>query len=321
MMPFYEFGLLGYPLEHSFSPIIHRSALQAMGIEGSYNLYPVMPSPQGRENALQLLASLRAGRIKGLNITVPYKRSFLADFDELTPTAQAVGAVNTVFMQNRRLVGENSDVAGFLVDIGGQLNLAGPRGWQCPGNALPATAGNHPRTALLLGAGGAARAVAYGLAISGWQVILLARRPAQAAGLARQLADCCEEGVILAWSMPLGVAALRTITSQVGVSLVVNTTPVGMYPQTGRSPWPAAVRFPRQAIAYDLVYNPPETLFLKQARKDGLRTANGLGMLVEQAAISLQCWLGRDVPREPMFRALETRLAAAETPSRERGNC
>jgi len=275
-----KLGLTGYPLGHSLSPRLHHAALAAMQLAGEYRLYPVAPEETG--GLERLLARLRCGELHGLNVTIPHKQNVLPLLDRCSPAVERIGAANTLRMCDGQLLGENTDAAGFLIDV--QRLLAR--------QALP-----HGQCALVLGAGGSARAVVYALAQAGWQVGVAARRPEQAEALAAQLAGC---GALYALSLEAGV--LRRLAP---VSLLVNTTPVGMAPNPQASPWPQDVPLPDGAAIYDLVYNPAETQLLCAGRAAGLAVANGLGMLIEQAALALEAWSGLRVPRRAMWQAVQ----------------
>ena len=273
-------GLTGWPLGHSLSPRLHQAALAALHLVGEYRLYPVPPLPEGQGALAELVQQMRLGRLHGLNVTIPHKQSVLPLLDELTPAASAIGAVNTIYRRAGRLVGHNTDAPGFLADLE-QLGFAG--------------LASEPRPkALVLGAGGAARAVCCALAQAGWQVCITARRFEQASALAANLN---------AQSWAASALTFEPASLLLPFSLIINTTPVGMYPDVQANPWPAGIPFPPGAAVYDLVYNPPETALIRAARAAGLPAANGLGMLVEQAALAFEVWTGRTVPRLPMLKA------------------
>jgi shikimate dehydrogenase len=285
----YRLGLIGYPLGHSLSPGIHQAALQAMELPGEYRLYPVEPLPEGQTALKQLVERVRLGELDGLNVTIPHKPSVLPLLDELTPTAEGIGAVNTIYRDGHRMLGDNTDAPGFLADL----------------ERLGVT---EPGLALVLGAGGSARSVVFGLAARGWQVQLAARRLDQAQALAQAIART---------DPAYTPAALRLsrqdIASALPVELIVNTTPVGMSPILEADPWPSGLPLPEGTFVYDLIYNPAETWLLRAARFTGLRYANGLGMLVEQAALALERWTGQPVPRQAMWLALEEFIAASQS--------
>jgi shikimate dehydrogenase len=271
-----ESGLIGYPLGHSLSPQLHQAAFKALGLEGRYRLFPIAPMPEGEAPLRALLETLRAGDLDGLNVTIPHKQAVIPWLDELSPVAQAVGAVNTLFRRGNRLCGDNTDVPGFLADL--------------------RSVGVDPTLAdfaLVLGAGGSARAVVYALLQSGWAVTLAARRPGVTLGYAGQSIS----------AVPLTLQALRPLIKD--CRLIVNTTPVGMTPQVDASPWPEDLPFPPGAAVYDLVYNPPVTRLVQQARQAGRVAGTGLGMLVEQAALSFERWVGQAPSIQAMRQAVD----------------
>jgi shikimate dehydrogenase len=261
-------GLIGYPLGHSLSPKIHSAALEACGLQGEYSLFPI--APDDMQGLKDLLALVRRGEIHGLNVTIPHKQNVIPLLDDLTPSAQSIGAVNTISMRDGKLMGDNTDAPGFLADLKNFLTTE--------------TRGHRGKNALVLGAGGSARAVVYALVHDGWNVTLSARRPEQA----QQLASI--------YQLPI-TTDLRPLT----FDFLVNTTPVGMSPNVDASPWPTDILFPPNAAVYDLVYNPRETKLVRDARVAGLPARTGLGMLIEQAALAFEIWTGQKVPREILF--------------------
>jgi shikimate dehydrogenase len=278
----YRLGLTGYPLEHSFSPQLHTAALKACGLQGEYRLYPVTLGDIA--GLMELLQRVRSGVLHGLNVTIPYKQSVLPLLDEVTETARRIGAVNTICLRDGALLGENTDAAGFLADL---------RGW------LSAQRQEHGgiQSALVLGAGGSARAVVYALHSAGWQVCAAARRLEQAQALRWAIASEAE-------ALELSGEAMAALAADRRLDLVVNTTPLGMGALVAESPWPQGVPLPGMAFVYDLVYNPPETALLRAARDAGLKCANGLGMLIEQARLAFKLWTGCEVRREVMEQAM-----------------
>jgi len=279
-----QLGLIGYPLGHSLSPEIHKAAFKACGLQGDYSLFPISPDDSGGfEN---LLARVRDGEITGLNVTIPHKQNIIPYLDELTQTASTIGAVNTIYMQDRVLTGDNTDVAGFLADL--QKLLA----------ARPQLS-TDKKSALVLGAGGAARAVVYALVNDGWKVTITDILPEQSSALIAQF-SLPESQLKSIESEP---TAFHSLLPE--LNLIVNATPVGMSPNVDGSPWPENLAFPPEAAVYDLIYNPGETKLVKDAHAAGLPAVTGLGMLVGQAAIAFKIWTGRGVPLEPLFAAVE----------------
>ncbi len=280
----FQLGLIGWPLEHSLSPFIHTAAMQAMGLGGAYRLFLVRPTPGGDKQLRALLDRTRSGELDGLNVTRPYKTTVMKHLDELTPVAEAIGAVNTILAIDGRLVGDNTDKDGFLFDLEATLS--------------PEVGG-----ALILGSGGAARAVALGLAESGWQIWVSARSLDRAQELANGLQS---RGAAIS-GIQLSSKLIESISSE--CKLIVNATPLGMFPQTKTSPWPADVPLPPAVVVYDLVYAPRETVLTIAASEEGLAAVTGLGMLVEQAALSFERWTGLTAPRSLMRRTALTALS------------
>ena len=270
--------LLGYPLGHSLSPRIHNAALQAVNLtDWRYDLLPVPPA-----DLAAAMQRLRQPNCVGGNVTIPHKQAVIPYLDALTPAAEAIGAVNTIFVREGRRWGDNTDAAGFWEAL------------QQAFGALP------PRQAVVLGAGGAARAAGYALATRGWALTFVARRLAQAAALARAARG---------WGSPAAHAvpwdALAAVSWQpADDALVVNCTPVGMAPHPEGDPWPEALPLPPRGAVYDMVYNPRPTRLVQRARAAGLPTADGLGMLVAQAALAFTRWTGRPAPHEVMWQAV-----------------
>jgi shikimate dehydrogenase len=308
-MEAYHLGLVGYPLGHSRSPAIHRAALHAAGLVGEYRLYPIPPMPQGAAGLEALLSRMRIGDITGLNVTIPHKQLVVPLLDGLTPTAQAIGAVNTILLKDGRLLGDNTDAQGFLADLRrlaaevfteGRADTHASR----PVSAAPA--------ALVLGAGGSARAVVFALWHAGFRVIIAARRPEAGEQIIHQFENSSTGALTtpltrLLSAIPFDLASLTRLIApdESRITFVVNTTPLGMHPDTNASPWPVGLPFPQGSVVYDLVYNPVETLLVQQARQAGLRAFTSLGMLVEQAALAFELWTGQPAPREVMHLAAE----------------
>jgi shikimate dehydrogenase len=278
-------GLIGFPLDHSLSPNLHAAALKILGLNGVYRLYPAPPGPQGDKTIRDLFKQMRRGQLQGLNVTIPHKQAVIPYLDELTPTAFAIGAVNTIVNKGGKLIGDNTDCSGFLADLVVQLKNAG----------LKQLTDRVGKSALVLGAGGSARAVVFGLLQNGWQVSIATRRPEQARELMQSLS-----------SHPMLAGGMNILHSKAAqdIQLIVNTTPLGMHPNVEASPWPANLPFPQKVFIYDLVYNPPETVLLRSARNNGLPASNGLGMLVRQAELAFHAWTGLVPPWEVMYQAV-----------------
>jgi shikimate dehydrogenase len=290
----YQFGLTGYPLEYSLSPRIHMAALRVSNLQGEYKLYPVPPMPQGQGDLIDLLDRMKVGELHGLNVTIPHKQVIIPLLDGLTPPASAIGAVNAIYQDGSKLIGDNTDASGFKTDL--HRFFAELKTSKRYTMALP-------KTALVLGAGGSAHAVVYALVKDGWRILVAARRLEQAQELSQSFARLPDgETVELIPSLLLEQGAIRDVTD--GISLIINTTPLGMAPQVNSSPWPSKVPFPPGAFVYDLVYNPPETALVRAARAAGLPARTGLGMLVEQAALGFERWTGLTAPRQAMWESV-----------------
>lgn len=277
-------GLIGYPLEHSLSPQLHSAALQAAGRQGEYRLYPLALADAALELP-KLVERLRRGELDGLNVTIPYKQSLAALVDELTPAAARIRAVNTLYCTGGKVWGDNTDAPAFWQEFSA-LEASQPARMRSPAPV-----------ALVLGAGGAARAVVYALLQGGWQVRVAARRPAQAEELLAALGA----------PAPLEVCTLSAADLQRGaggVQALVNTTPLGMHPQVQGCPWPEELALPAGAVVYDVIYNPSRTVLLQRACRQGLAQRGGLGMLVEQAALAFERWSGYRPERDLLFQAV-----------------
>lgn len=263
-------GVLGWPLEHTLSPVIHNSAFRAVGLDWIYLRWPVPP-----ELLKDAVSGLRALDASGANVTMPHKETIVELLDGLSDEARAIGAVNTVARVDQALIGHNTDVTGFV------QFLAGDAGWRAGG-----------KEALVLGAGGAARAVVKALADLGTERIAIsARRPERVADLIRIARDGSSEASASSWDGAADAVARA--------DLIVNTTPVGM---GGEDLLPDA-GFRRGQCVVDLVYRPPTTPFVARARGAGADAWGGLGMLVHQAAESFRIWTAHEPPIEIMSAA------------------
>ena len=281
-MPRYV-GLLGYPLSHSISPAFQQAAFDHYGMEVRYELWSTPPEALEPE-----VSKLRCSPYLGANVTVPHKERIAALVDEVDPHARAVGAVNTIVASGDRLVGYNTDGYGFTTS----LQEAG--GYDPGGKRV-----------LLLGAGGAGRAAAFSLVAAGAASVTIANRTvSRAESLARDAGGAAKNVA----AIPAAGVLLSKAAS--GSDLIVNSTSVGMRhgEAEGLSPLDAAL-IPAGSLVYDMVYNPPETPLMRDARKAGARILGGLMMLVYQGAASFKLWTGSPAPLKVM--ANEGRRALA----------
>jgi shikimate dehydrogenase len=261
--------LIGWPAAHSRSPLIHHYWLRTLGIEGGYNIEAVPP-----EGFADFVLHLSSRGFVGANVTLPHKERALA-LSTPDPRARAVGAANTLWYDNDELRSTNTDIEGFI----NNLDACAP-GWDAATEAL------------VLGAGGASRAVVFGLIERGIKRVHLANRTiARARLLADQFGACVD---------PVEWDAIDDLLP--GSALLVNTTSLGMHGQ------PAleidVSRLPAPAVVADLVYVPLDTALLSAARARGLRTADGLGMLLHQAVRGFELWFGQRPRVTPELRAL-----------------
>ncbi len=269
------FALIGDPVEGSLSPPMYNAAFRHLGMDCVYVAFRV-PSTSLRE----AVRGVRAMGIRGLNVTHPHKLSILPLLDDLHPSAREVGAVNTVKNEEGRLVGFNTDGEGAVNFLRERLgSLRGSR-------------------VVILGAGGAARALAFSLLREGVELTVLNRTPSRARRLVLELR---RRGGKAEWG-GLGREEIRGALS--GADLLINATPVGM---DSTETLVTSDLMHRDLFVLDLVYHPPETALMREARRAGARAENGLGMLLHQAALAFTLFTGRKAPLEVMRRALRGR--------------
>ncbi|UFS72845.1 shikimate dehydrogenase [Geomonas sp. RF6] len=277
-------GIVGYPVSHSLSPLMHNAAFGELGLNMVYLPFSVAPEalPQG-------VAGLAALGVRGFNVTIPHKVAILPLLHEITPEARAIGAVNTVLNRDGLLTGYNTDGIGLLRALEGEFGFY-PAG----------------RSVLLLGAGGAARSAVAALSLAGAARVVVANRTKErgeelVASVAPHL-----PGTLLQ-SAPFTLLSDAGFLS--GFDLLVNTTSVGM----GGSAFGdlALTGLPPHAAIYDMVYAPLETPLMEQGRGVGLPVANGIGMLVAQGEAAFTIWTGQQPPAGCMKRAVLEGIGAA----------
>ncbi|HXG24871.1 MAG TPA: shikimate dehydrogenase [Chthonomonadales bacterium] len=278
-------GVFGYPVEHSLSPAMHNAAIAALGIPFAYLPFSVRPEDIGP--AIRSLAILG---IIGVNLTIPHKERVLPFLDEVTPEAQAVGAVNTVHNDGGRLIGYNTDGVGFLAPL------------KASGITL------NDRQVVVLGAGGAARSVVHSLAQEGAWIALANRTPERAVHLAEAVNAATGRSAARCFGLE-DTAALADALAK--AQLLVNTTSVGMSPHDEEMPPIPLDALHPGLLVYDLIYNPVKTKLLLAAERAGARTLNGVQMLVHQGAVAFRIWTGKEPPLEVMEQAVNTHLESA----------
>jgi shikimate dehydrogenase len=275
-------GIVGDPIEHSLSPAMHNAAFKAAELD-----YVYVPFRLPRGSARICTEAMRALGIRGLNVTVPHKVDVLQYLDSVDAQAARIGAVNTIVNDSGRLRGYNTDVAGFGQGVR-------ERGIDV-----------REMQVVVLGAGGAARAVVFALVDCGARVTILNRDEGKAASLARDVSTSC--------GCPVAHGALTQtmLESRLpGAALLVNTTSVGMSPQSDATPCPRGLLRPDLAVC-DIVYNPRETLLLREALACGAVTVDGVEMLVRQGAMAFELWTGASAPVDVMRSVVVTELGHA----------
>ena len=275
-------GIFGYPIRHSISPPMHQAAFDHAGIDASYEAWETHPDALAKG-----VRGLRSGQYLGANVTVPHKQAVMEHLDEVDGLARRIGAVNTIINSDSRLLGTNTDAEGFITSlkIHGDINPSG-------------------LDAVLVGAGGAARAAAHALAYAGIGSLTIANRTIDRA---QALADEIEVHGVDAQAMGLSDAGYASACR--GADLLINSTSVGMLhgPAEDTSPVPnGAIR--TGTVVYDMVYNPPDTSLLQNAESAGARVVGGLPMLVYQGAAAWSRWTGKDAPVDVMFEAARSAL-------------
>jgi len=248
-------GLLGHPLVHSLSPLMHNIALQTLEIKGNYQLFDVE-----EKELISCVSGLKSLGCLGFNVTIPYKRRIIDLLDEITPKAAEIGAVNLVKWSQGKFVGDNSDAPGFIRSL--------------------KEAGFDPtaKRALIVGSGGAARAVAVGLRDSCCQIYVTSR----------------QKPISLFWNQFDWLELKKDLA--VSVDLVVDCTPVGMYPDVNAPPVLDPRLYSQDTVFCDLVYNPQKTTLIRIAKATKHKVITGDGMLLHQGAISFESWFSVKAP-------------------------
>jgi shikimate dehydrogenase len=275
-------GLIGYRLKHSISPIFQQAAFDYLGLDIRYEVWET-----AKDELPNVMEGIRDASKLGANVTIPYKEAVLPLLDDVDSDARRIGAVNTIVNRGDKLIGYNTDSSGFL-------------------RALREDGGFSPRNkrAVLLGAGGVARAVGFALVGAGVKsLVILNRTQGRGEALAWDLKVSDTEVVALSWKDG------KTLTALAECNLLVNCTSVGMKDSAGEGRSPIGIGLiPKRALVYDVVYNPIETPLLAAAKKAGARTLGGLPMLVYQGAASFELWTGKSAPIDMMMRVAKRAL-------------
>ncbi len=274
--------LIGYPVGHSMSAVMHNAAFQELGLDFRYELQSVRPEALGRF----ISTTMRRPDVRGASVTIPHKVSAMDHLDEVDEAARRIGAVNTIVNEDGWLRGYNTDSVGAMRSL--DEAFGGLRGSKV----------------VILGAGGAARAISYQLATEVEELVILNRTQGRAVKLADDLTGFSECGS--------NISALRLSCDNLGKALdgadiVINATSVGMKPNIDASPIDSKL-LKSDLLVLDIVYNPPRTRLLREAEEAGARTLTGVGMLVYQGAAAFKLWTGMDAPEEAMMRSVEEAL-------------
>lgn len=260
-------GIIGHPVAHSLSPLMHNRAASLLGLDYVYSAFDVAP-----QNLKSALTGMRSLGVAGLNVTVPYKEKVIPFLDSFDEEAALIGAVNTITLKNGKLIGSNTDGAGFIRSL--KQKGFRPRG----------------KSAAIIGAGGSARAIGVALCRAGVSKLTVINRSAtRGRRLARTLSKLGDVS-FAASNKSFAAAAAEE------ADIIVQTTPCGMkisdaLPLSG-------IGFHKGQWVYDIIYSPIETRFLKKARLKGAKTLNGLSMLVYQGSESFKIWTGRSFPED-----------------------
>ena len=267
-------GVIGDPIEHTLSPIMHNAAFKALKLDFAFLAFKVKAA-----DVEKAVSGMRALGIHGLNVTMPHKSAVINYLDEVDQAAKAIGSVNTILNKDGRLFGFNTDGVGALQAL--RENGVEPRG----------------KKVLLLGAGGAARAIAYTLAREADELVILNRTAKQAAELANLLKQTFDRKVV---ADTLSSNAIKDTLQD--SDLLINATSVGMKPNANKTP--VAFEWLRPDLAVmDIVYNPVETKLAKDAKAAGAKVVSGFEMLIYQGAASFEIWTGHSAPVEVMRHA------------------
>jgi shikimate dehydrogenase len=271
------YGIIGYPVKHSLSPIMQTAAFEELGIDAVYVPFEVKP-----ENLKSAVEGLKALNVKGFNVTVPHKEKIIENLDFLSDEAEVIGAVNTVKNEKGKLTGYNTDAEGFIRSLKEEgVDVKGKR-------------------VLMFGAGGAAKAVGYSLLRERVKFLNVVNRNFSRT---KQLGDLLGKfGNVLIY--PLKEGTVEILLKD--VDLIVNTTSVGLK-DTDPHLFDYS-KIPEGVVVVDIIYNPPETPLLKAAKEKKCKVINGLGMLVHQGAVAFEIWTGEKAPVEKMRKVLEEEL-------------
>jgi shikimate dehydrogenase len=267
-------GIIGDPVEHTISPAMHNAAFREIGLD-----YVYVPFKVRKENLADAIRSLKALNIRGLNVTLPHKVSAMAYLDDIDELARYTGAINTIVNREGYLKGYNTDAPGFINALAAEkVQLAG-------------------KNVIIIGAGGASRAISFILADKGAELTILNRHSEAAQDMADRLSGLFRKNM---QALELNRQNLEAVLDR--AQILVNTTSVGMFPDSTVSPVPASLLKPGLVVV-DIIYNPLKTKLLEEAEKQGAKIVGGIEMLVQQGAAAFELWTGQPAPVEIMRKA------------------
>jgi len=271
-------GIIGYPIEHTLSPVFQNAAFEKVGLNWAYLPFLVSPGRLG-----EAIAGLKVLNFIGINVTMPHKKEVIKYLDELSPAARIAGVANTILFKKNILVGYNTDGQGFVESLRKDARFS-PRG----------------KNVILIGAGGAAKSIAVSLALAGIKrLIIINRTPTRAQRLQRLISDNFPHCLVKV--LPENDEKIVSLKSE--SHLIVNATSVGMLSNPGLPMGTEGIG--RKHLVYDVIYEPAETQFLIDAKKRGAKTLNGAYMLLYQGVASWQIWTGQSAPIAAMAAALK----------------
>jgi shikimate dehydrogenase len=276
-----HFAVIGHPIGHSLSPLMHNTAFKLNNLNCNYEAIDIEPT-----YLKQAVSDFRNQKWGGFNVTVPHKEAIIPLLDEVVPEARAIGAVNTVVNYNNKLMGYNTDIRGV------EQSLQQFRG------------SIQDHNCIIIGSGGAARSVVYVLVhiFKIKEITFIALLPEQAKTLANSFKDSNVQFQILA-------STDKTIANRIKeCSLIVNATTVGMYPNIHESPISDAQWISKDHIVFDVIYRPITTRLLNESKKNGARTIGGLEMFIQQGAAAFELWTGKKMPCEKIKDVLSKEL-------------
>ncbi|TCW37289.1 shikimate dehydrogenase [Thermohydrogenium kirishiense] len=268
------YGIIGHPIGHSLSPFIHNAAFESVNLNSVYVSFDVH-----EENLKDAILGIKALGIKGINVTVPHKENVMKYLDYISDEAKLIGAVNTIKNNNGILEGYNTDVTGFTESLKEHDIVV------------------EGKNAVILGAGGAARAVAVGLSLTGVKSIMIANRSKEKA---RNLSNYIKNN--------LGINCIDVTYDDLNqleeIDILVNVTSVGMFPDINLSPVDESIAV-KAKFVYDIIYNPEKTQLLSYAEKHKIRNLNGFDMLINQANHSFKIWTGMNFNKNIILNTLK----------------